>query len=104
MDIAIIIVLTIIGFITFVVLVTILSVRLKFPGQLASIEQLKNDIQRVGNKQSHEVIAQVTKWNQAIASAKKYRTLWWAKIFFASGWEHINEIKIPIWENDSNKS
>ncbi len=72
-----------------------IGLRLSFPGQMASIDQLRRDVAEIEKNQSHEVLAQVTKWNQEIASAKKYRAIWWAKIVVPAGWDRVELINIP---------
>ncbi|MEM7794442.1 MAG: hypothetical protein AAF579_08310 [Cyanobacteria bacterium P01_C01_bin.118] len=69
--------------------------RVSLPGQMAAIEQLRQDSQNVEANQSHEVISQITKWNQTIAAYKKYRTIWWLKPIFPKDWDYVELIKIP---------
>lgn len=76
-------------------LVILMNNHLTLPGSMASIEQLRKDVNKVDSIQSHEVMAQVTSWNQFIASNKQYRTLWWGKIYVPSKWDSIQEIEIP---------
>ena len=95
MDAVVIVVSVVGGMFLIISLITIASTRLSFPGQIASIDQLRRDVANLEKVQSNEVIAQVTKWNQEIASAKVYRTLWWAKLFTPAGWEKVDLIDIP---------
>lgn len=69
--------------------------RVSLPGQMAAIEQLRRDSQRIQPNQSHEVISQITKWNQTIAAYRKYRTIWWLKPIFPKAWARVDFIDIP---------
>jgi hypothetical protein len=68
---------------------------LAVPGQLAAIEQLREDVKRVADSQSEDVIGQVTQWNQEIRSAKRYREIWWGRMFTPDEWESVEVITIP---------
>lgn len=68
---------------------------LKVPGDLARIEQLREDVGRVASGANEDVIGQVTQWNQEIKSAKRYRMVWWGRICTPEEWESVNVIEIP---------
>ena len=88
-------VITLVGTLVSLGVIMILVRNLALPGQLAAIEQLRKDVVSVGALQSHDVIGQVTKWNQQIAANKRYRQLWWSRLLVSPGWENIHEIQIP---------
>jgi len=69
--------------------------RLMLPGQLAQIEQLRKDAAKVDATAANEVLGQVAKLNQAIAVAKRYRGIWWSRIFVPRPWEDVEEIPMP---------
>ena len=69
--------------------------RLTFPGQLASIEQLRKDAARVSAASSEDVIGQVTAINQTIASNRRYNSMWWSDILIPDGWDAIEPIEVP---------
>ena len=73
----------------------ILLFRLSLPGQMAAIEQLRQDSKQIQPNQSHEVISQITKWNQTIAAYRRYRSIWWLKPIFPKDWERVDFIEIP---------
>lgn len=68
---------------------------LSFPGELAKIEQLREDVGRVASGANEDVIGQVTQWNQEIKSAKRYRMVWWGRMCTPEEWESVNVIEIP---------
>jgi len=68
---------------------------LLIPGQLAKIEQLREDVVRVGSGANRNVIGQVTQWNQEIRAAKRYRMVWWGRLWKPEEWESVDVIKIP---------
>lgn len=75
--------------------VIMLVFRLSCPGDIAAIEQLRVDVSRIQEAASHEVLGQVTKWNQTIAMYKRYRGLWWSRLFVPSAWDAVREITVP---------
>jgi len=81
-----------------ILVVGFIVARLQFPGQLAQIEQLRRDSAKVQASASHEVMGQVAKCNQAIASAKRYRALWWSGWLVPKGWDDVQEISMPSAE------
>lgn len=68
---------------------------LSFPGALAKIEQLREDVGRVASGANEDVIGQVTKWNQEIKSSKRYRMVWWGRLCTPEEWESVDVIEIP---------
>jgi hypothetical protein len=68
---------------------------LSVPGELAKIEQLREDVKRVASGANEDVIGQVTQWNQEIKSAKRYRMVWWGRLCTPEEWESVNVIEIP---------
>ena len=76
-------------------LVTAIVNRMLFPGQLAEIEQLRRDAAGLEATASHEVMGQVAKCNQEIASCKRYRGIWWSAVFYPKQWEEVQEIEMP---------
>jgi hypothetical protein len=68
---------------------------LSVPGQLAKIEQLREDVTRVASGANEDVIGQVTQWNQEIKSAQRYRMVWWGRLCTPEEWESVNVIEIP---------
>jgi len=68
---------------------------LSVPGEIAKIEQLRDDVRRVKHGANEDVIGQVTQWNQAIKSAKRYRMVWWARLCVPEEWESVDVIEIP---------
>lgn len=71
---------------------------LAVPGELAKIDQLREDVCRVGAGANEDVIGQVTQWNQDIKSAQRYRMVWWGRIFTPEEWESVDVIEIPSQE------
>lgn len=68
---------------------------LSVPGELAMIEQLREDMGKVVIGANEDVIGQVTVWNQEIMAAKRYRMVWWGRLTVPEEWESVNIIKIP---------
>lgn len=68
---------------------------LSFPGELAQIEQLREDVGRVDRMSNEDVIGQVTSWNQKIKALRRYRQIWWGRIFIPEEWESVEVIEIP---------
>jgi hypothetical protein len=68
---------------------------LSVPGELAKIEQLREDVGRVASGANEDVIGQVTQWNQEIKAAKRYRMVWWGRLCTPEEWESVNVIEIP---------
>ena len=67
---------------------------LSFPGEIAQIESLRSQVQnRYINEKDH-VFSEIVENNMQIESNKKYRTLWWSKLFLPSGWDDVEPIEI----------
>lgn len=66
----------------------------KFPGEVAQIEQLRKDVQKVSASGSEDVIGQATHWNQVIASYQRYNRTIFDPII-PDGWDSIALIAIP---------
>lgn len=64
-------------------------------GELAMIEQLREDVGRVGFGANEDVIGQVAQWNQEIKAKKRYRMLWLGRICVSEEWESVDVIEIP---------
>lgn len=76
------------------VLVAVVN-RAKVPGELAQIEQLRQDVQRVDANKAEDVVGQVTQWNQRIASSKAYNQLWYSSWAVPDAWDTVEPIEIP---------
>lgn len=86
---------TTVGTLVFVYTAGAVVAQMTFPGDLAQIEQLRRDVQRVNVAQSEDVIGQVTKWNQVIMSNKQYNKIWWADLTIPDEWDNVELIEIP---------
>jgi len=65
-----------------------------FYGEIAQIESLRSQVQnRYINEKDH-VFSEIVENNMQIESTKKYRTLWWSKLFLPSGWDDVQPIEI----------
>lgn len=69
--------------------------RVNLAGEIAQIEQLRSDVQRVENISNEDVIGQVTAMNQAIARNQAYNKLWWADVTIPDAWDSVKPIEIP---------
>lgn len=65
------------------------------PGQIARIEQLRVDVERVDVGSNEDVIGQVVACNQQIKENQAYRKVWWGRIVIPPGWEDVKIIEIP---------
>lgn len=86
------------GIVLFIFLITASFCRLSFPGDLAEIEQLRRDVQRVDAKNAEDVFGLAAKANQRIISNQAYNRLWWSDVFIPDGWDAIEVIEIPKGE------
>jgi hypothetical protein len=89
----------ILAFIAGLTMILVLSVRctseLSFPGEMAKIEQLRDDLSVTASTSNEDAIGQATQWNQTIKSNQRYRSLWWGRIVVANEWESVSVIDIP---------
>lgn len=66
-----------------------------FPGEVASIEQLRSDAPKTACQNAEDVVGQVTAANQAIMAAKAYDRVPLFGLAVPDGWRHIQTIDIP---------
>ena len=64
------------------------------PGNLAKLEQLRSDVELVGDNLGEDVMGQVTEMNQALRAKQKYNSLWWADIFIPDAYDDLEVIKV----------
>ena len=83
------------GIVAFMYGIMFIGERLSLPGSLARIEQLRTDVRGIGAAESEDVIGQVTKWNQTIASNKRYNATWWAAPIVPNEWDSVQPIGLP---------
>jgi hypothetical protein len=67
----------------------------EMPGQVAQIEQLRADVQRVDVAESEDVIGQVVQWNQHVRSKQRYNEAWWAGWAVPNKWDSVALIELP---------
>ena len=60
----------------------------------AKIEQLRADVQRVGDSLSEDVMGQVTEWNQTILSNQRWNTVPVIGWIVPDGWDDIQPIGV----------
>jgi hypothetical protein len=68
---------------------------IKAPGEIARIEQLRRDVQKVSAAESEDVIGQVTQWNQNIVQYQVYNRVWVISWLVPDQWDAVALIEIP---------
>ena len=67
---------------------------LTFPGEIASIETLRSSVQDKHINEKDHIFSAVVECNRNISSTKKYRKIWWSKLFLPKGWDSVEPIII----------
>ena len=90
-------------FISSVLIIFILSsyvvatiiIRIDSIGEIAKIEQLRNDADFINSQNSEDVIGQITQTNQRIVSIKKYNEYLIFDLIIPDSWNQVKIIEIP---------
>lgn len=69
--------------------------KLTVGGDIAKIEQLRSDAQKVHTGNNEDVVGQVTQWNQEIRNNQWYNSRWWAALLIPNEWDAVKPIEIP---------
>ena len=69
--------------------------QLCFPGDLARIESVRADVQRVSGTEAEDIMGQAAEWNQHIASNKAYNRMWFVCLLTPNAWDTVQPIEIP---------
>jgi hypothetical protein len=68
--------------------------RIGFPAELARIEQVRADVQKVDAAKAEDVIGQAVDINQTIAAMQQYNRMPWSDWAIPDGWNDIKLIEI----------
>lgn len=75
--------------------VATIIIRIDSIGEIAKIEQLRNDANFVSPQNSEDVIGQITQTNQRIVSMKKYNEYLIFDLIIPDFWNQVKIIEIP---------
>ena len=78
----------------FIAMTIAVAERIQFPGQMARIEQLRDDAKRVDLSASEDVMGQVVDVNKLIRVKQRYNQLWWADVCVVDQWDSVALIPI----------
>ena len=73
----------------------VIIVRIDSIGEIAKIEQLRNDANFVNSQNSEDVIGQIIQINQRIVSMKKYNEYLIFDLVVSDSWNQVKIIEIP---------
>lgn len=73
----------------------IVIIRIDSIGEIAKIEQLRNDANFINSQNSEDVIGQITQTNQRIVSMKTYNEYLIFDLVIPDSWNQVKIIEIP---------
>jgi len=67
--------------------------RAVFPSDLAEIEQVRRDVQKVDSAKAEDVIGQAVAVNRTIVSMKQFNRMWWSDWAIPDAWNDVELIE-----------